>query len=93
MESKSITFLLYTLTMRIIDTMHKRINITLPEQTVHLIDRFVKKGERSTLINQAVQIHLSKLEKKKIREGMKESAIKNAERDRRLAEEWFTLTA
>jgi CopG family transcriptional regulator / antitoxin EndoAI len=35
--------------------MSKRINIVLPEATVHTIDRLSKPGERSRFINQAVQ--------------------------------------
>ena len=35
--------------------LHRRINITLPEETVRLIDRVAQKGDRSFLISEAVQ--------------------------------------
>jgi CopG family transcriptional regulator / antitoxin EndoAI len=34
--------------------MHRRINITLPEKTVQLIDRLAQKGDRSCLINEVI---------------------------------------
>ena len=35
--------------------MNQRLNITLPEQTVRLLDRAVPKGQRSRLIDEAVK--------------------------------------
>lgn len=35
--------------------MYQRINITLPEETVQLIDRMVPKGDRSHFINEALK--------------------------------------
>ena len=35
--------------------MNQRLNITLPEQTVKLLDRAVPKGQRSRLIDEAVK--------------------------------------
>ncbi len=35
--------------------MYRRINITLPEETVELIDRMVPKGDRSHFINEALK--------------------------------------
>jgi CopG family transcriptional regulator/antitoxin EndoAI len=35
--------------------MYRRINITLPEETVQLIDRIVPKGDRSHFINEALK--------------------------------------
>ena len=34
--------------------MKRRLNITLPEQTVRMLDRAVPRGQRSRLINEAV---------------------------------------
>jgi metal-responsive CopG/Arc/MetJ family transcriptional regulator len=36
-------------------TGHRRLNITLPEETVRLIDRVAKKGERSRFIAEAIE--------------------------------------
>ena len=35
--------------------MNRRLNITLPEQTVRMLDRAVPKGQRSRLIDEAVR--------------------------------------
>lgn len=40
--------------------MHRRINITLPEETVRLIDRVAAKGDRSRLIDEAVRHYVQK---------------------------------
>ena len=42
------------------NTNHRRINITLPQKTVELIDRVCKKGNRSRLIDEAVRDYLTK---------------------------------
>lgn len=71
--------------------MHKRINVTLPEETVALIDRVTQKGDRSNLIDHAVRHYIEDVGKNNLRKRLKEGAIKRAERDRSLAEEWFAL--
>ena len=38
--------------------MHRRLNITLPEDTVRLIDTVTQKGDRSSFINEAVQYYI-----------------------------------
>src|SRR2546425_124383 len=43
------------LTTRGARTMHRRVNITLPEETIRLIDRVAAKGDRSHFIAQAVR--------------------------------------
>jgi len=69
-------------------TVHRRINITLPEKTIRLIDRVAKKGDRSFLISEAVQRYVASLGKARLRRLLKEGALRHAERDRRLAEDW-----
>ncbi|MGH9339151.1 MAG: ribbon-helix-helix domain-containing protein [Acidobacteriota bacterium] len=71
--------------------MNKRINITLPEETIRVIDRVAKKGERSHLISQAVKHYVKELGRANLRKRLKEGAIREAELDLRLAEEWFPL--
>jgi CopG family transcriptional regulator/antitoxin EndoAI len=71
--------------------MHCRIIVTLPEETVKLIDRVCEKGDRSRLINEAVKRYMQEMGRAKLRELLKEGAHQRAERDRRLAEEWFLL--
>lgn len=38
--------------------MHRHINITLPDETIELIDQVIKKGDRSRFINEAVQYYI-----------------------------------
>ena len=38
--------------------MHKRINITLPEETLALIDRVTEHGDRSRFIDEAIKHYI-----------------------------------
>lgn len=71
--------------------MHQRLNITLPEETIKLIDKVTQKGDRSRFINEAVQYYIAQKALADLREQLKEGAISRAERDLQLAEEWFDL--
>ena len=71
--------------------MHRRINITLPEETVRLIDRLAGRGDRSRLIAQAVTHYVKATGRARLRKLLKEGALHRAERDLRLAEEWLAL--
>lgn len=70
---------------------HKRINITLPGETLHLLDRIAERGERSRLINLAVRFYAKEVGKLKLNRRLMEGAIRHAKRDIFLAEEWFDL--
>jgi CopG family transcriptional regulator/antitoxin EndoAI len=72
-------------------TMRKRINITLPEETIELIDRVTDEGDRSRFIDEAVRHYIQETGRANLRKRLKEGAIQRAERDLHLAEEWFTL--
>lgn len=71
--------------------MHRRLNITLPDETVRLIDRVAKKGNRSRLISDAVRRYVAELSRAKLRRRLKEGARRRAARDRELAQDWFVL--
>ena len=71
--------------------MNKRINITLPEETIRLLDRAAKKGNRSKLINKAVRHYAEHIGRENLRKQLKEGAQARADRDLRLTEEWFAL--
>jgi CopG family transcriptional regulator/antitoxin EndoAI len=70
---------------------YHRINITLPTETLQKLDRFVSKGERSHFIDTAIQAYLSQIQKEKLQQQLKEGAIRRADRDRQLADDWFAL--
>ncbi len=69
--------------------MHRRINITLPEETVELIDRVSERGDRSRLINQAVRRYIQEVGRTELRRQLREGYRQGAESDRDVAKEWF----
>lgn len=71
--------------------MHQRINITLPEDTLRLLDRVAGKGDRSRFIDAAVKHYVNAMSRARLRKRLKEGAIKRAARDLSLAEDWFAL--
>ena len=72
-------------------TKHRRINITLPEETVKLMDRVSRKGDRSRLINEAVRRYVREVGRANLRQQLKAGYLHGAERDRHLVEEWFSI--
>ncbi len=71
--------------------MHQRINITLPDQTLQLIDQAATEGNRSQFVDEAVRYYVDANRRVKLRAQLKESAIRRAQQDLSLAEEWFEL--
>lgn len=70
---------------------YKRINVTLPESTVEILESVADKGGRSTFINEAIKERARRMKRQDLRERLKEGAIVHRERDLQLAEEWFHL--
>ena len=70
---------------------YHRINITLPAETLQELDKFVPKGDRSRFINAAIQAYITQIQKEKLRQQLKEGAIRRAERDRQLADDWLAI--
>ncbi|QQS49052.1 MAG: ribbon-helix-helix protein, CopG family [Acidobacteriota bacterium] len=71
--------------------MYQRVNITLPEETLSLVDQIAEKGNRSRFIDQAIRYYVEAMSKARLKKLLKEGAIARAERDLKLAEEWATL--
>jgi CopG family transcriptional regulator / antitoxin EndoAI len=71
--------------------MHKRLNITLPETTVELIEDLAQKGGRSNFIDNAVKFYVKQLKQEGLRERLKEGAIARSRQDLEIAEDWFNL--
>jgi CopG family transcriptional regulator/antitoxin EndoAI len=71
--------------------MNKRLNITLPEETVRLIDRVVGRGRRSSLIDRAVRRYVKEETRANVRKQLAASYKANAELDLQLADDWFPL--
>jgi CopG family transcriptional regulator/antitoxin EndoAI len=71
--------------------MNKRINVILPEATLAVLDRVAPKGNRSAVIDRAVQHYIKSHSKRNLRELLKQEAQVNAQRDLEMAAEWFPL--
>jgi CopG family transcriptional regulator/antitoxin EndoAI len=71
--------------------MHRRLNITLPEETIRVIDLIAKSGDRSRLIDQAVREFVRRKRQASLRKELKEGARRRAKRDLALSEEWASL--
>jgi CopG family transcriptional regulator/antitoxin EndoAI len=72
-------------------TVHRRINITLPEDTVRLLDRVSQKGDRSGLIDRAIKTYVDRLGRANLRRQLKEGYRRRGADDLRIAQEWFPL--
>lgn len=71
--------------------MARRLNISLPDETVRLLDRVAAKGERSQVIAEAVTKYVVEVGKARLRKRMKERGVMRAELDLQIAEEWFPV--
>lgn len=71
--------------------MYQRINITLPKDTVKLLERVAPSGDRSRLIDDAVRLYITHVGKASLRKRLKTGALKSAARDAEIASEWFEL--
>ena len=71
--------------------MRKRINITLPEETLELMDRVTEHGDRSRFIDEAVRHYIQETGRTNLQKRLKEGAIRRANRDLQLTEEWFRV--
>ena len=47
--------------------MHRRVNITLPDETIRLVDSIARKGDRSFLIAEAVRHYIASIGKARLR--------------------------
>lgn len=68
--------------------MHRRVNVTLPEETIRLIDRSAERGDRSRFIDTAVKYFVRQRGRTQLRRLLEEGAERRAARDLVIAEEW-----
>jgi CopG family transcriptional regulator/antitoxin EndoAI len=71
--------------------MQRRINISLPEETIRVIDRVAEKGQRSSFIDAAVRHYVTRRGKGTLKKLLREGAEERASRDLLIAEEWAAL--
>lgn len=72
-------------------TAYRRINITLPERALRLVDRVAPRGDRSRFIAEAITHYVSANQRADLKKRLKEGALRRAERDGILARHWFDL--
>ena len=72
-------------------TTRVRINITLPGETLKLLDRLSKKGDRSKFLDRAVKFYIKTNGQANLREKLKQEAIEDAARDLAITNEWLHL--
>lgn len=73
------------------NAVHKRLNITLPESTITLLETVANKGERSNFIDLAIKTYAKHVKQKTLRERLKDGAIARSQNDLALVEEWFDV--
>jgi len=71
--------------------MNKRITITLPADTIELIDHITTNVNRSQFIDEAINFYAHSMDTTPLKQKLQEGAVRRAQRDLRLAEEWSTL--
>jgi CopG family transcriptional regulator/antitoxin EndoAI len=71
--------------------MHKRINITLPEETVRLLDRVTAKRERSGFIDRAIRRYVDEADRANLRRRLQQGYERRADRDLGAAQDWFSV--
>ena len=72
-------------------TIHKRVNVTLPADTLQLLDRVAEKGERSGFVDRAVRFYVKEVGSANLKKQLRLGAIARASRDLAVAEEWFPV--
>ena len=71
--------------------MHQRINITLPEETLRLMDRTLANGNRSRFIDRAIKHFIQERTRKRLRAELKAGAVARKAHDLAMVEEWFAV--
>ena len=61
---------------------YRRLNITLPQKTVELVDQVAPRGDRSRVIAEAIRHYVTKARRTELKRRLKEGAVQRAERER-----------
>ncbi len=70
---------------------YARVNITLPKETMKLIDRVTHKTNRSGFVDRAVHFYIQKIGRTNLAKQLRAGAETRARRDLEITEEWFSL--
>ena len=71
--------------------MSKRLNIVLPEATVQTIDRMAKPGQRSRVIDQAVQHFVAHRSSEALRAQLERATVRDRDLDREVESDWLAV--
>lgn len=71
--------------------MTKRINVILPEETIRVIDRLARPGQRSRFIHRAVEHYVATASPEALRERLKQAAIRDRDLDAEISHDWFAV--
>ncbi|NES78406.1 MULTISPECIES: hypothetical protein [Okeania] len=71
--------------------MDRKLNITIPEATMQLIEETMPQENLEQLINKALNFYIKQNLSENLKEELRIGAIKRAKRDLQLAEEWYEL--
>ena len=77
--------------MRSILKQYKRLNISLPIETLQLLEEVAPPKKRSQFIAEAITQYVSEIKHLQLREQLKAGCLANAESDRQIADEWFPI--
>ncbi len=70
---------------------YARVNITLPRETLSLIERVAKKSNRSAFLDCAIRFYVAEAGRNNLKKRLREGAKVRYERDRDIAAEWFRV--
>lgn len=73
------------------NTKTKRVDFTLPLDTLILLEQTVPRGKKSELVNKALQVYIRHLNQKKLRTAMKKEALADIELDKQTTQEWSSI--
>jgi len=71
--------------------MYQKINIILSEHTAQLIEQMTDKRNINRFVEDAVKYYMEHAGKIRLREQLKQGAVKRAERDLKISQEWDGL--
>jgi len=70
---------------------HERVNISLPKETLRLIDRVTRSTNRSGFLDRAVHFYIAETGRANLKARLRAGASARHARDAAIAEEWFPV--
>ncbi len=70
---------------------YERVNISLPRDTLELLDRVTAKGSRSRFIDHAIRERIASIGRAKLRKRLAQGYAARVARDRSVVEDWFVV--